>query len=278
MAQGDNGQTFTSGGGFSKHFPQPDYQKAAVAQYFALSSSGNTAPPPASGYNAQGRGYPDVAFAGSAFAVYIGGMLYRVSGTSASAPAFGGVLSNINAARMAIGKGSVGWVNPALYMHSASFARDITSGDNLCCANGKCCPQGFYAIPGWDPVSGLGSVYYSSMETLFLSLGKSDRTDSPIVTSAIPTARPTFTPTRATYTYITVSQVSEKRCLVFEIFEKKRTIHFARLLSPALTCFVMPYPVTPYHALPCPTLPYLALPCPLSTSLYVPQKCLQTVK
>lgn len=208
VAQGNNGQTFTSGGGFSVQYDRPDYQNAVVTKYLSsFSASGNQAPVPVPGYNTKGRGYPDVAFAGSNFAVVIGGLTFKISGTSASAPAFGGLLSNINAARMAIGKGSVGWVNPAIYSKYTAFARDITSGDNRCVANGKCCAQGFSAVPGWDPTSGLGSVNYGNMETFFLTLGGSAN-PKPKPSSFSPSFRPTFAPSQATYSAITVSQVS----------------------------------------------------------------------
>ena len=91
---------------------------------------------PVQGYGARGRGYPDVAFAGAKFIVRIGGKFYGISGTSASTPGVAGMFSNINAARMAIGKGSIGWVNPALYTNSDSFVNDITSGDNKCASDG----------------------------------------------------------------------------------------------------------------------------------------------
>lgn len=189
-------------------YDRPDYQNAVVSKYLSsFSPSGNQAP--VSGYNKEGRAYPDVAFAGSNFAVVIGGLTFKISGTSASAPAFGGLLSNINAARMARGKGSVGWVNPAIYSKYTAFVRDITSGDNKCVANGKCCPQGFSAVPGWDPTSGLGSVDYGKMEAYFLTLGGSAN-PRPKPSSFSPSFRPTYAPSQATYSAITVSQVSER--------------------------------------------------------------------
>ena len=82
-----------------------------------------------------------------------------------------GFLSNINAARHNSGKGSLGWINPALYMNSTYFVRDIISGSNLCKSSGLCCKEGFYATPGWDPVTGLGSLDYGDFHTFLLSLG-----------------------------------------------------------------------------------------------------------
>ena len=73
------------------------------------------------------------------------------------------MVSLVNSVRRAAGNSSLGWLNPALYAFSKEFIlNDITSGNNLCQAEKAggvtCCSQGFYAAPGWDPVSGLGSV------------------------------------------------------------------------------------------------------------------------
>ena len=152
---------------------QPSYQTATVAQYFVnAAAAGQT---PIAGYDATGRALPDVSLAGSNYSVTIGGKAYAISGTSASSPVFAGMLSNINAARIAAGKGPVGWANPAMYANSAQFVRDITSGSSFCAAMNSlmmvnCCPQGFYATTGWDPLTGLGTVDYAKMETTFLSL------------------------------------------------------------------------------------------------------------
>lgn len=138
----------------------------------------------------------------------IGGTFYKVSGTSASTPALGGLLSNINAARMATGKGSIGFINPTLYANYTSFVNDITSGNNRCSANAVCCAQGFFATKGWDPASGLGSIDYGKMQALFLSLGEigekvvpgTDPTNNP-------TLRPSSAPTKAIYSIIQIRQV-----------------------------------------------------------------------
>ena len=187
MCQADITSAITSGGGFSIYYPQPSYQTEAVNAYFLSANEAGTTPN--IGFNAKGRGYPDIAFAGLNYAVVLGQSFYKISGTSASAPAIAGMFSNINAARMAIGKGSVGFIHPALYMNAASFVNDITSGDNHCAANGKCCQQGFWAGVGWDPITGLGSLNYKKLEASFVSLG--------IVNSANrePTARPSLRPT-----------------------------------------------------------------------------------
>ena len=100
---------------------------------------------------------------GAAYVIYANGKLKTLCGTSASAPVFAGMVSLVNAARQAAGKSPLGWLNPALYAFSSKFVHDITSGNNKCDSGTPyspyCCAQGFYAAPGWDPVTGLGSVY-----------------------------------------------------------------------------------------------------------------------
>jgi len=156
--QSDNGGIITTGGGFSTTFSRPSYQNTQVTKF--LSNTTNL--PPTSQFASTGRGYPDVSMAGYNYDVIIGGSKYQVSGTSASAPVFAGVLSLANNARFKKGKTAVGFVNPSLYSISASLYNDVTSGDNKCCAKSGlqpvCCTYGFYCTPGWDAVTGLGSV------------------------------------------------------------------------------------------------------------------------
>ena len=63
-----NNNTFiTTGGGFSAALTAPAYQQSAVAGFLA----GNHSLGP--GYNAGGRGYPDVALIGHLYPVIVGG-------------------------------------------------------------------------------------------------------------------------------------------------------------------------------------------------------------
>lgn len=69
------------------------------------------------------------------------------------------MVSLVNSARRAAGKPTLGFLNPALYALHAQFINDITVGENRCLAAGaQCCSEGFFAAPGWDPVTGLGSI------------------------------------------------------------------------------------------------------------------------
>ena len=195
MAQADTlGTSITSGGGFSSSYPRPSWQDTAVSGYFTAAAAAGQSPP--AGYATNGRGYPDISLAGLSYEVVVGGKKYLVSGTSASCPAFAGFISTINAARIAKGKGSVGFLNPALYAYGSSFVNDITEGNIFCSGDdGTCCPQGFHAAPGWDPTTGLGSVNYGKMADVLVALGATTvPTAMPV---AVPAAMPVTTPVAA---------------------------------------------------------------------------------
>jgi hypothetical protein len=185
VAEGNSNYGITSGGGFSTYYPQPAWQSAAVSGYFATAAGLGKSP--VAGYAANGRAYPDISLAGMNYVVVTGGISYAVSGTSASCPAVAGFISNINAARLAIGKGSVGWINPALYTKGSSFVNDVTSGHIKCVADGTCCSTGFYATTGWDPATGLGSVNYGKMASFFVALGSN-------IIYSFPSMSPTLLP------------------------------------------------------------------------------------
>jgi tripeptidyl-peptidase-1 len=185
----------TSGGGFSTYFPQPSYQKAAVAKYFSRLKS-----QPRSGYNPNGRAYPDVALIGVRYVTVLGSPNQAyMFGTSASAPAFAGMISLINALRKKKGKVPIGFINPTLYTvgaNNATFFRqynisigntsavfnDVVSGNNLCCSASDtvdpnpnnlapppmaCCTSGFTTAVGWDPVTGWGSIPFTKFAAIF---------------------------------------------------------------------------------------------------------------
>jgi tripeptidyl-peptidase-1 len=158
------GGVITTGGGFSTKFDAPSYQKAAISSYFSTVS-----PKPVAGYATGGRGYPDVAMAGNNYEVVIAGSVYSVSGTSASSPVTAAMASLVNAKLKSNGGSSIGFINPTLYKAGSSSFNRITSGNNKCTASSTCCSQGFYAASGWDPVTGLGSVDYTKLESLFVS-------------------------------------------------------------------------------------------------------------
>lgn len=109
----ESGAGIVSGGGFSVSTNAPEFQKEVISDYFYNLGLLNM---PWIGYSLTGRGYPDISLAASSYIVAIGGEFYPVSGTSASAPAFGGMVSLINSARMKIGKGPIGYLNPGWFV------------------------------------------------------------------------------------------------------------------------------------------------------------------
>lgn len=140
---------YSSGGGFSNIFTVPDYQAQAVADYFEnhnppypyyydgqYNSTGGGL------YNRNGRGIPDVAANGDNIAVYVKGRAVTEGGTSASAPIFGAIVNRIVEARLAAGKGPVGFINPVLYQNP-QVLNDITNGTNPGCGT-----EGFSAVKG----------------------------------------------------------------------------------------------------------------------------------
>jgi phosphodiesterase/alkaline phosphatase D-like protein len=132
--------------------------------------------------NDNARDVPDVAFAASplyaGYVIAVNGQLttlatgpdgaFVVGGTSGAAPLFAGIVALLNeylAASLPAQPGQ-GNINPTLYslaQTSTDVFHDITQGNNLWyCAFGSpdCIGQliGYYAGPGYDQVTGLGSV------------------------------------------------------------------------------------------------------------------------
>jgi len=151
-----------SGGGFSNVFATPDWQKSAVESYLT-----NYPPPYASDiFNASGRAYPDLSANGLNYSVVVDGTLQLVAGTSCSSPVVAAILSAINDARLAIGKSTIGFINPAIYTPAFMAAfNDITTGNNPGCGT-----DGFSAQPGWDPVTGVGTPNFPKLLALWLAL------------------------------------------------------------------------------------------------------------
>ncbi|KAL8945490.1 MAG: hypothetical protein Q9183_008074 [Haloplaca sp. 2 TL-2023] len=151
-----------SGGGFSNVFPLPDYQRGAVKNFFA------NYPPPygADRYNnsQETRGFPDVSANGANYVVAVNGIFALVYGTSASSPVVGAIVTLINEARLAVGKSSLGFLNNFIYANPGAF-NDITQGGNQGCGT-----PGFQSVPGWDPVTGLGTPNFPKLLAKALAL------------------------------------------------------------------------------------------------------------
>ncbi len=136
-----------SGGGFSMFFSTPSYQQTMPS---AVQSELN-----------HRRGVPDIAGdadPSTGLAVYISdGGWFPAGGTSASAPLWSAFIAIAN--QMA--GHPLGFINPSLYKVATSGAytqdfNDITTGDNSI-SNNQVNVQGYPAVKGWDPVTGLGT-------------------------------------------------------------------------------------------------------------------------
>ncbi|KAJ7762293.1 subtilisin-like protein [Mycena maculata] len=154
---------FTSGG-FSNRFAMPSYQANAVGSYFTNYK------PPYSGaiYNASqtSRGYPDLSANGINYVIASNGVFQLVQGTSAASPTVGAILTMVNDARITAGKKPIGFINPTIYSDSFKDAfNDITNGTNPGCGT-----DGFSAVPGWDPVTGLGTPNFPKLVAKWLLL------------------------------------------------------------------------------------------------------------
>jgi tripeptidyl-peptidase-1 len=161
-----NGAAITSGGGFSNVAQTPDYQKNAVENYFKVAN-----PQPKPGFNRSGRGVPDLSLLGVNYQVVLFGSNESISGKSASTPVFAGMVTLINDCRLQKGKGPIGFLNQILYSLDSSYFVDITKGDNQCGEDlSLCCNEGFFASPGWDPVTGLGSPKFKLLKDKLCNL------------------------------------------------------------------------------------------------------------
>jgi subtilase family serine protease len=138
-----------SGGGYDSSTPIPSWQQ--LPGVINSSNLGSTTL----------RNSPDVA-AEADFdnpTVVNGSFVTGYGGTSFAAPRWAGFLALVNQQSVANGKGTVGFINPALYSLAISSGysgvfHDITSGSNAPAAGGG---GGFSAVRGYDLVTGWGS-------------------------------------------------------------------------------------------------------------------------
>ena len=156
-----------SSGGFSDYFPRPDYQKKAVEGYLATEVI-----PPTSYYNANGRGFPDLAVIGTNYEVFLDGKLILVGGTSASTPCFAQMVSLMNTMRFNAGLPSMGFVHPFLYEsweNNADAYVDIVNNQPM---EHGCCVDGFDCVEGWEPLNGLGTPNFGVLSQLALEVAR----------------------------------------------------------------------------------------------------------
>ncbi|KDR82525.1 hypothetical protein GALMADRAFT_828163 [Galerina marginata CBS 339.88] len=159
-------QVIFSGGGFSNIFQMPSYQANAVNAYVKAHLTPSPFLPGQFNNSGNARGFPDVAANGANYVIGIDGQFGLVFGTSASAPVFASMITLINDARLAVGKGPLGFINPLLYdpIFAPAF-NDITVGGNRGCGT-----PGFTSVAGWDPVTGVGTPNFERLLGVFKSL------------------------------------------------------------------------------------------------------------
>ncbi|KAH8991299.1 hypothetical protein EDB92DRAFT_1798409, partial [Lactarius akahatsu] len=79
-----------------------------------------------------------------------------------------GIISLLNDHRLSQGKPLLGFLNPWIYAGGLKGFNDIVSGSNPGCNT-----DGFSAIAGWDPVTGLGTPDFEQLMYI-LDLGSSN--------------------------------------------------------------------------------------------------------
>ena len=99
----------------------------------------------------------------------------------------GAILTLVNDARLALRKSPIGFINPVIYSTLSDDFNDITSGGYVLFSrhlkvliiylfifnalrNQGCGTKGFTAVPGWDPVTGLGTPDFAKLVTSWLLL------------------------------------------------------------------------------------------------------------
>lgn len=158
FSKGEVGSQY-SGGGFSLNFPRPQYQDAAVQSYL-----GKARLPQASDFNRNGRAFPDISANFGHVAPYCirsTGEFQDFAGTSASCPVVAAVFALLNEKRLAAGGKPLGFLNPFLYQTAAKSPQAYT--DIVAGTNKADCPDGFDAIAGYDPVTGVGTPVFAEL-------------------------------------------------------------------------------------------------------------------
>jgi xanthomonalisin len=167
-----------SGGGYLSGTPIPTWQQ--LAGVINASNRGSSTL----------RNSPDVA-AEADFdnpTVINGSFVTGYGGTSFATPRWAGFLALVNQQSVANGRGTVGFINPALYTLgvSSSYAgalHDITSGSNPPTSGGG---SDFNAVPGYDLVTGWGSPAGAALINQLAGNGASQSAAAP---AAVPQAQ-----------------------------------------------------------------------------------------
>ncbi|KAF8263761.1 peptidase S8/S53 domain-containing protein [Lactarius quietus] len=158
-----------SGGGFSNYFGRPLYQDEAVPEFLKQL-----------GGHPGGRGIPDISAQSLNFLYIIHNEVLKANGTSFATPVLpltlrsasgiqlitngqtaAGIISLLNDYLLSTDRPPLGFLNPLLYGPLRLAMNDITYGSNPGCNT-----PGFDAIPGWDPVTGLGTPDFLKLQAL----------------------------------------------------------------------------------------------------------------
>ncbi|KAH9164787.1 subtilisin-like protein [Lactarius sanguifluus] len=166
-----------SGGGFSKYFARPPYQANAVPPF--LQTLGDKYQ---GYYNPNGRGIPDISAQALNFFYFHKGRLRVGSGTSVATPIAAGIFSLLNDYSISKGHGPLGFLNGWLYGSGLPGLNDIISGSNPGCNT-----DGFTAIAGWDPVTGLGTPDFMKLGDIMIDEWSPPNSGASSTTNQLPT-------------------------------------------------------------------------------------------
>jgi subtilase family serine protease len=182
-----------SGGGMSSVYPKPSWQ------------TGSGVP------NDGARDVPDLALAAAGahdpYLIVSEGEIYAGGGTSAAAPSVAGIISVLSqylVQNNVQAKPALGNINPKLYSlasaNTSGVFHDVTAGNNMVpcevgkpdCATGQ---LGYSAGPGYDLVTGLGSVDAYKLVTAWAGIPVSFTTTTLTVNPSVilPTGSATLT-------------------------------------------------------------------------------------
>jgi tripeptidyl-peptidase-1 len=79
------------------------------------------------------KGIPDVAAQSDRYRIFLSGVPRLIGGTSASSPAFAGIVALLNDVRLSKKQPPLGFLNPLLYSKGLRGFNDITIGHNSGC-------------------------------------------------------------------------------------------------------------------------------------------------
>ncbi|KAH9011980.1 peptidase S8/S53 domain-containing protein, partial [Lactarius deliciosus] len=109
------------------------------------------------------RGIPDIAAQALKLIIFLRNVRTGVEGTGCSTPTVAGVFSLLNDYLITNGRPLLGFLNIRLYSDGIAGLNDIISGSNPGYGT-----DGFSAIPGWDPVTGLGTPEFEKLQNIFI--------------------------------------------------------------------------------------------------------------